>query len=164
MDNNREITSLIQLLDDPDQEIFKHVEEKLLELGEVAISPLEKAWEQSFNHLQQERIEELVHKIQFNQIYRELELWTLSGSFDLLQGLIIVHKYQYPDADEQKIINDIESIKRVIWFQMPYTLTPVEKVRIFNTVFYQTLGFSGNTDRKSTRLNSSHVRISYAVF
>src|SRR5690606_41989947 len=26
------------------------------------------------------------------------------------------------------------------------------------------IGLSGNTDRKSTRLNSSHVKISYAVF
>src|SRR5690606_14952773 len=89
-----------------------------------------------------------------NQIYRELELWTLSGSFDLLQGLIIVHKYQYPDADEQKIINDIESIKREIWFQMPYTLTPVEKVRIFNTFFYQTLRFTGNTRNYNNPHNS----------
>src|SRR5690554_5928099 len=154
MDTTKELASLIQLLDDPDQEIFRHVEEKLLELGTVAVGPLEKAWEESFNPLQQERIEELVHKIQFNQIYRDLELWTLSGSFDLLQGLIIVHKYQYPDADEQKIINDIEAIKREIWLQMAYSMTPVEKVRLFNSVFYKELGFSGNTRNYNNPQNS----------
>src|SRR5690554_7314429 len=30
--------------------------------------------------------------------------------------------------------------------------------------YFQPFSFNVNTDRKSTRLNSSHVRISYAVF
>src|SRR3546814_2757404 len=95
----KEINSLIHLLDDPDMEVYQHVEERLLTMGEEVIAPLELAWEQSFDALQQSRIEELVHKIQFNQVLLDLELWALSGSFDLLKGLIIVNKYQYQDSD-----------------------------------------------------------------
>lgn len=150
----KEINSLIGLLDDPDMEIYQHVEERLLTMGEEVIAPLELAWEQSFDALQQSRIEELVHKIQFSQVLIDLELWALSGSFDLLQGLIIVNKYQYPDCDEQKIINQIESIKREIWLQMTYSMNAVEKVRLFNTIFYNTEGFSGNTRNYNDPQNS----------
>lgn len=154
MENKKEIESLIQLLDDPDAEVYRHVEERLLELGGAVIQPLELAWEQSFDALQQTRIEELVHKIQFNQVLIDLELWALSGSFDLLQGLIIINKYQYPDSDEQKIINQIESLKREIWLQMSYSMNPVDKIRVFNTIFYNTQGFSGNTKNYHDPQNS----------
>lgn len=149
-----EVDSLIKLLDDPDNGIFDHVEAKLLSLGESAIEPLENAWEQSFDALQQQRIEDIVHKIQFSQTLSSLEIWAASGSFDLLEGLIIIHKYQYPDCDEQKIINQIEDIKREIWLQMHYSMTPVEKVRLFNNVFYNTEGFSGNIRNYNDPQNS----------
>lgn len=154
MMRKEEIDSLIRLLDDPDRMVFDHIEAKLLSLGEFAITPLETAWEQSFDPLQQQRIEDIVHKIQFSQVLSALELWVQSGFSDLLEGLIIVHKYQYPDCDEQKIINQIEAIKREVWLQMHYSMTPVEKVRLFNNVFYNTEGFSGNTRNYDDPQNS----------
>jgi hypothetical protein len=98
--NEKEVQSLIKLLDDPDQEIASHVEEKLLSYGNEIIHHLENAWSQSLDTILQERIENLVHKIQFLNIKKELELWYIGGSFDLLQGIIIINKYQYPDLDD----------------------------------------------------------------
>src|SRR5690606_34926706 len=143
--NEKEVESLIKLLDDPDIEIAGHVEEKLLSYGNEVIGPLENAWAQSLDTILQERIENLVHKIQFRNIKRELELWHISQSFDLLQGILIVNKYQYPDLDEQKIINQLEEIKRDIWMQMVYDMSPVEKVKLINHVLYGVHGFAGNT-------------------
>lgn len=154
MIDHKEIESLIRLLDDPDVEVFTHVEDKLLSFGEVGIEPLEDAWENSFNGLLQERIENIIHKIQYNSVSKALELWHISGSFDLLQGLLIVNRYQYPAIDEQKIINQIESIKREIWMQMIYTMNAVEKVRLINNVLYSTFGFSGNTKNYHDPQNS----------
>ena len=90
----KEIVSLIKLLDDPDAEISSHVEGKILSYGNEVIGFLESAWEQSFDAVLQERIENLVHKIQFNSVKQELQLWIFGGSFDLLQGLLIINKYQ----------------------------------------------------------------------
>lgn len=154
MADEKEIASLIKLLDDPDPEIFHHVENKLLDYGYGIISYLEKAWEQSFDALQQERIENLVHKIQFQNVKEDLSLWYQSGGFDLLRGILIVNKYQYPDLDEQKIINQIEVIKRDIWLQMMYDASPVEKVKLINHIFYTIYGFSGNTTNHKDPQNS----------
>ncbi len=154
MMNEKEIDSLIKLLDDPDAEVFQHVEQKLIMMGPEVITRLESVWEQSFDVVLQTRIENLIHKIQFGDVLQELELWKLSGSFDLLQGLVIVNKYQYPDVDEQKIINQIEAIKRDAWLDMIYSMSAVEKVRLLNNILYNTHGFSGNTSNYHDPQNS----------
>ncbi|MFC5284156.1 transglutaminase-like domain-containing protein [Pedobacter alpinus] len=154
MINEREISSLIKLLDDPDPQIFDHIEDKLLSYGNEIISYLEDAWEQSFDALLQERIENLVHKIQYQNVREDLALWHQSGGFDLLRGILIINKYQYPDLDEEKIINQIEAIKRDVWLQMMYEASPVEKVKLLNHVFYTIYGFSGNTSNHQNPLNS----------
>lgn len=152
--NEKEIDSLIKLLDDPDAEVFHHVEQKLIMMGPEVIGRLETVWGQSFDVMLQTRIENLIHKIQFEDVLQELELWKLSGSFDLLQGLIIVNKYQYPDVDEQKIINQIEAIKRDAWLDMIYSMSAVEKVRLLNNILYNAHGFSGNTSNYHDPQNS----------
>jgi regulator of sirC expression with transglutaminase-like and TPR domain len=152
--NHKEVESLIRLLDDPDLEIASHVEQKLLSYGSEVIDQLESAWAQSLDTLLQERIENLVHKIQFLDVKRELELWYIGGSFDLLQGILIVNKYQYPDLDEQKVINQIEDIKRDIWMQMVYEMSSVEKVKLMNHILYTIHGFTGNTTNHQDPQNS----------
>ena len=154
MINQTEVNSLIRLLDDPDQEIYNHVHDKLLSYGSDAIEYLESAFEQAFDSIQQERIANLVHEIQFGIVKNDLKLWLHGGAFDLLQGVLVINRYQYPDLDEQKIINQIEAIKRDIWIQMMNEASPAEQVKLINHVFYHIHGFSGNTTNHLDPQNS----------
>ncbi|MDB5017150.1 MAG: Transglutaminase-like superfamily protein [Mucilaginibacter sp.] len=154
MINPTEVNSLIRLLDDPDGEIFEHVHQKLLSYGPEAITYLETAWEEAFDPIQQERIANLVHEIQFRIVKKDLQLWHQGGAFDLLQGILIVNRYQYPDLDEQKVINQIEGIKRDIWIQMMHEASPAEQIKLINHVFYNIYGFSGNTTNHQDPQNS----------
>lgn len=150
----KEVEALVKLLDDPDQEISSHVESRLLSLGEEVIPTLEFHWEKLFDALTQQRIEQIIHKIQFSNCKEDLKVWNLSGAFDLIQGLLIVNKYQYPDLDEQKIINQLEGIKRDMWLQLNYDLSPIEKIKVLNHVFYSIYEFSGNTTNHQDPQNS----------
>ena len=154
MINPNEVKSLIRLLDDPDGEIFDHVHEKLLSLGPEAVEYLESAWEEAFDPIQQERIANLVHEIQFSIIKKDLQLWHQGGAFDLLQGVLIINRYQYPDLDEQNVINQVEAIKRDIWIQMMNEASPAEQIKLINHVFYSIYGFSGNTTNHQDPQNS----------
>lgn len=154
MMDDKKIEALIRLLDDRNDEIFQHIESTLFSLGEKVIKPLEQAWENSLDTVLQERVENLIHKIQFNSVLKDLKLWKSNGSFDLLQGLLIINRYQYPDLDEQMVINQVEAIKREIWMQMIYKMNPVEKIRLVNNVFFNSLGFSGNIKRYHDPQNS----------
>lgn len=154
MINETEVNSLIRLLDDPDQEIYNHVHEKLLSYGSEVIGYLENAFGEAFDPIQQERIANLVHEIQFDNLKNDLLLWQHSGAFDLLQGILIINRYQYPDLDEQKIINQIEGIKRDIWIQMMNEASAPEQIKLINHIFYNIHGFSGNTSNHLDPQNS----------
>ncbi|WP_316746423.1 transglutaminase-like domain-containing protein [Pedobacter gandavensis] len=154
MENSKEISALVKLLDDPDPEIFEHIEKRLLEYGEEVVHFLENAWEQSLDSLLQERIENVVHKIQFNSVKEDLNLWYQSGAFDLLQGALVVNRYQYPDLNEEKIKLQMEEIKREIWIGLQYEMSSIEKIKLINHVFYNVYGFSGNTKNHHDPQNS----------
>lgn len=154
MEKVREISALVKLLDDPDEEVYKHVEKRLLEYGTDVIEYLESAWEHSLDVLLQDRVENIVHQIQFNVIKEDLHLWFLSGAFDLLHGALIINRYQYPDLDEQKIVTQIEDMKRDIWLGLQYEMSSLEKVKLINHVLYAQYGFSGNTKNHHDPQNS----------
>lgn len=154
MENSKEISALVKLLDDPDPEIYEHIEKRLLEYGSEVVHFLENAWEQSLDSLLQERIENIVHKIQFSSVKEDLNLWYQSGAFDLLQGALVINRYQYPDLDEQRIILQIEEIKREIWMGLQYEMSSIEKIKLINHIFYNVYGFSGNTKNHHDPQNS----------
>ena len=154
MENSTEISALVKLLDDPDPEVFHHVEKRLLEHGSSVIHFLETEWEKSLDTLLQERIENIVHQIQFNNVKEDLNLWYQSGAFDLLQGAMVINRYQYPDLDESKILIQIEDIKRDIWLGLQHEMSSVEKIKLINHVFYNIHGFSGNTKNHHDPQNS----------
>ena len=154
MENSKEISALVKLLDDPDLEIYEHVEKRLLEYGTEVVDYLENEWEHSLDSLLQERIENIVHKIQFQSVKEDLNLWYQSGAFDLLQGAMVINRYQYPDLDEQKVILQIEEIKREIWLGLQYEMSSIEKIKLINHVFYSVYGFSGNTKNHHDPQNS----------
>lgn len=154
MENNKEINALVMLLDDPDPEVYEHVQQRLVDYGNEVIDFLENTWEHSLDSLLQQRIEDIVHQIQFNNVKEDLNLWFHSGAFDLLQGALVINRYQYPDLDEQKIINQIEEIKREIWLGLQYEMSSIEKIKLINHVFYNVYGFSGNTKNHHDPQNS----------
>lgn len=154
MENTKEISALVKLLDDPDQEIYQHVEARLLLYGNEVIDYLENVWEHSLDALLQERIENIVHKIQFSNVKEDLNLWYQSGAFDLLKGALVINRYQYPDLDEDKVILQIEEIKREIWVGLQYEMSSIEKIKLINHTFYNVYGFSGNTKNHHDPQNS----------
>lgn len=143
--NQSEITALIDLLDDPDQDIFNNIRDRLMSYGEEIIPELESAWEASFNNLVQTRIEEIIHIIQFSNVRDKLAAWAKTENPNLMEGAILVAKYQYPDLDEERVTNKIEVIKRDIWLELNPNLTALEKVRVINHIIFEIHGFAGNT-------------------
>ena len=129
---NTEIDALIRLLDDPDDEIFKQVKTKIISLGNEVIPSLESAWEISFDNVLQKRLENIIHQIQFQNCAKRLTKWAYQGGEDLLEGVIIIAQYQYPDLDVKKIKKHIEQLRNDVWLELTPELTALETVKIIN--------------------------------
>jgi hypothetical protein len=66
MANGNSLHALIALMDDPDEQVYAHVRNRVLEIGPEAIQQLQTSWEESdLGLLFQSRIENLIHEIQF---------------------------------------------------------------------------------------------------
>jgi regulator of sirC expression with transglutaminase-like and TPR domain len=152
--SDKEVVSLIALLDDDDAEIVDHVENKLLSLGVDVVTILENEWNSLNNPEHQQKVENIIHKIQFDSELDTLREWSKSENHDLLDGLYIIAKYRYPDLTKQSIINEIDRIRLDIWLEMRYDFSAYEKVRIMNHVIYNVHGFKGNTDHYHDPANS----------
>lgn len=144
MAESKEVHALIQLLDDEDNEVFKHVYNKLISYGSDIIPDLEQAWASELNPLAHERLEDIIHKIQFDALEAEWEEWLFIDQPDLLTGAFLIAKYHYPDIQLEDIQKKLQKIKQSIWLELNYNQTPLEQIQIFNQVFYNYHNFKGS--------------------
>lgn len=152
--NKKELSALISLLDDPDTDVFQQVRERLLMLGEKVIPVLEGAWEQSFDTVLQNRIEDIIHNIQFNSAVNAIKEWASASEQNLLTGALLIAKYQYPDLNEQKLKKHIQQIRQDVWLELNDNLTALEQVKIINHILFEVHNFSGNTQNYHAPQNS----------
>lgn len=152
--NENELKALISLLDDPDAAIYQELEDKLIASGPPVVPFLEQQWETSFDALLQSRVEQIVHKIQFNEVKNDLQLWMMSNQEDLLEGLLIINRYQYSQLNESEIYQQLAELKREAWYLMMYEMSPLEKVKLLNNVLFRDFGLSGNTSDYHAPQNS----------
>ncbi|MCX6273378.1 MAG: hypothetical protein NTU44_19595 [Bacteroidetes bacterium] len=152
MENN-EILALIGLMDEPDEAIYLKVREQLLNSGADAIPLLETAWENTFDVSLQQRIEEIIHLIQFNQLKFELNNWRVFQSNDLLKAYLLITRYQYPEINEEEITANIEQFKWDIWLELNENLTALEVVKVVNHVVYDIHKYGANKANPNTLQN-----------
>ncbi len=140
----KEIDALILLLDDSDNEIYQHVRQKLISCGPGIIPRLESFSEKAIDKNVLDKISHIIKSIQFEETHKRLEAWMKTDKYDLLEPYIAISSYFENGLDEQKIKQSIDKLKRSIWLEMNYNLTPLEEVNVFNHVFYSLQGFGAN--------------------
>lgn len=147
---HRELEALINLLEDPDHQVFDSVSGRLIELGEKVVIPLERRWEITLKPDLQERIENVIKQIQFNTLQKGMERWKMTGGEDLLYGAYLVARFQYPDLDFEPLNKVIERIKRDIWLELNNELTALEKVKVINYFMYDIHKFDKSLKKAHT--------------
>ncbi len=150
-----EIKALVSLLDDTDVEISNHVEKEIKNLGDEVIPFLENHWEENaFNSPLQKRLENLIHELQYDNFVGGLQDWKENRQHDLLEGMWLVAKYQYPDLEFQTIKKEINQIYFDAWHKLRENIHPKDAVDILNHVFFDKHKFSANTKNFHSPSNS----------
>jgi regulator of sirC expression with transglutaminase-like and TPR domain len=141
----KELKALVSLLDDDDQQVVTHVEGKILSIGKEVIPFLEHEWESNLNPKVQNRIEELIHTLQYDLLRERLKNWYNGTEQDLLTGMWILATYQYPDLELEKLKQDLEQIYYETWLEFRPDLYPFDQVKVINSVLFNKLKFGANT-------------------
>lgn len=144
MESN-EFKALVSLLDDDDEQIISHVQEKILSLGTGIIPILEQEWESNFNSQVQRRIEDLIHTLQYELLRERLRQWYEGEEQDLLTGMWLVATYQYPDIELIKLKQELEQLYYETWLEFKPDLYPFDQIKLINSVLFNKLKFGANT-------------------
>lgn len=152
--NNKEIKALIALLDDDDQEVLEHVEEKIMSYGDIIIPYLEQEWENNFNPDVQKRIEDIIHSLQFESLKSRLKEWHQGKKHDLLEGMWLIATYQYPDLSLKSLKEQLEQIYYEAWLEFKTDAHPFDQIKILNSVIFGKLKFRANTKNFHAPANS----------
>jgi regulator of sirC expression with transglutaminase-like and TPR domain len=150
-----EVNALISLIEDPDETIYLQVRDELKNYGEEIIPQLEQYWElNDFGALFNNRLEELIATIQYDSVYNRLRAWRDSEDHDLLEGALIINRYQYPAADENELRSIVSRLRQDIWLELNDNLTAIEVVNVFNHILFKLHGYQGNRDAYHIPQNS----------
>jgi hypothetical protein len=140
MDENK-LASLISLLDDPDEAVFKLIQGQILSEGISIVERLEHIWETSLDDLMQRRIELLIQTIQLNDTQEKIKKWANNEILDLFEGVFLISRYQYPGLKIKNIQAQIDKIKKEVWLEYKANFTSLEKITILNHVFFNRYKF-----------------------
>lgn len=154
---NKEIKALISLLDDP--QVAPQIQDKIQNLGESIIPFLEESWEETLDAQQQQRLENLIHHLQFEGLQQRLRVWRESGATDLLEGMWLLNTYQYPDADLQALNRAIEQLRFEAWTLLRPDMHPADQVQVLNYVLFRVHKFAANTQHFHSPANSMLQRV-----
>jgi regulator of sirC expression with transglutaminase-like and TPR domain len=143
MQENQEIKALFTLIDDPDENIFSTVSDRIVSYGRGIIPNLENLWENTISEGVQERIELLIHKLHYSDLTEDFLRWKNGSYQDLLTASLLVAKFQYPDLITSNVLQEIEKLRRNVWLELNNYLTPLEQVNVLTSILYNYYGIKG---------------------
>ncbi|MCF6359790.1 MAG: transglutaminase-like domain-containing protein [Cyclobacteriaceae bacterium] len=150
--DTKELKALVSLLED--DELRPQIEEKIFSMGNEIIPFLEEEWGASFDASIQERIEEIVHTLQFRLLKERMLNWKTNESEDLLKGMWLIATYQYPDLSLEKITQDFEQLYYEIWPNFEPEAHPYDQIKGISNILFSKLRFKANTAHFHSPANS----------
>lgn len=141
-----EISSLIRLLDDPDEFVLSRVRDRLIELGGDAVPFLEIASKEE-NLVLRTRIQEVLKKIAPQQLaerFLELSRTAPGEDIDLEKGVDLLMQYGHPQADSEDIGRTLDELSQELKPRLEGQPTPEQAVGQLTKFLFQGKNFSGN--------------------
>jgi regulator of sirC expression with transglutaminase-like and TPR domain len=150
----KQIKSIISLLDDEDERAYKLLENEVISIGAKALPFLKDALDESLNDLKTTRLNLLFRQINLSKTIEDLSKWRNSENKNLYEALLIISKFQYPNLDVDKISKIINKLRQDAWLEVNDNLTALEKIRVLNNIFFKKHGFKGDTKNYYAAENS----------
>jgi len=139
--------ALLSLLEDSEQEVWQAAYAALAALPYSDTEALQNhLYESTDLHETQSRLEKCIVDIRISHFGDQIINWKNKGGENLLEALVYICQFRYPDVSQAEIIEQIETLRLDAWLEFHYDLTSFEKVKILNYILFQLHGFKGNEE------------------
>ena len=150
MQKEAEINALFKLIDDPDEEVFNTIADRLLNYGTPIIPDLEHLWDNTLDEATLERIEIMIYKLRLQDLKEAFVEWKSKPDPSLFEGALLVTKFQFPELAIDSLRHQMEKIRRNIWLELNNYLTPLEQANVIRNIlfnYYQIKGVEVNYEK-----------------
>ncbi len=161
MQKEAEISALFKLIDDPDEEVFNTIADRLLNYGTPIIPDLEHLWENTLDEATLERIEIMIYKLRLQDLKEAFLAWKSKPDPSLFEGALLVTKFQYPEMVIDNLRHQMEKMRRNIWLELNNYLTPLEQANVIRNIlfnYYQIKGVEVNHEKPEEFLISAPLQ------
>ena len=161
MVNEKEIKALFTLIDDPDEEVFNTIQDRILIYGTPIIPDLEHLWENTLEEATLERIELMIYKLRLQDLKDAFTQWKTAPNPSLLEGALLVTQFYFPELSLDTLRHQMEKIRRNIWLELNNYLTPLEQANVLRNIlynYYQIKGTEVNYEKPEEFLISAPLQ------
>lgn len=156
-----DLDNIVNLLDDPDNEVYKLIAADIMSQGIKVVPILEKAWYRTANTIIQHRIEDILQEMHEKEARQGFAEWMSNGAVDILKGAYWISKLQFPGLKFTKLMKAVEDIKMNIWLNSNSTPNPFENLSVINRALYEVYGF--NISKENSSLNPNLCYVNYLI-
>lgn len=136
MQTSRELLALLNLIEDPDEEVYQTVSSRLLSLGNQILPILEEHKQQIQDNVQLDKLEHIIQKIEISALEKALDEWKQHRELTIFDAAIVISNYLNREDEKEQFIFEIEKIRKTAWLELNDYLTPLEEVNILNRTIF----------------------------
>lgn len=140
---NSEISALLNLIEDPDEDVFISITERFIGLGQEIIPFLEDHQHATHDESQIKKIGFIIDKITLSILSNEILEWKNTEDQSTIEASLILSKFLNREFNQENTFFEIEKIRRSIWLELNDYLTPLEEVNIINKIVFGYYKFKG---------------------
>ncbi len=145
--SDQKFKALIRLLDDEDPDVSQQVWAELLAMGNEGVERLEAEWEISKDPVVQSILEDTIHRLQMQEVARELLEWRRGGGKDLLMGWFLVSRIQFPDLEFELFRKEFNRLVNKAWLELDTSASPFDQIKVLNHIIFRMEGYGPNNAR-----------------
>ena len=110
----KELSALIQLLDEPDEQVYAAIRTRIIAMGVDALPLLEEADDNILAPKETARIEKLMNAIRVEDVYAKLKSWAEDDSHDLLVAWMLISGFHSPEERKESMETQVDKLYRDI--------------------------------------------------
>lgn len=141
MSIDTELKSIVTLLDDTDDFVIKAINKRMLGRGASVLSDLEELYNREKSYKTKGLIADKIQFLSNEFVLEEFENMLVREYPDLERGIYLISKLIVPDIDEIYFKDLIGVLIRDLVEEINDSKTALEKMHIFNHIFYHRLLF-----------------------
>lgn len=137
-----DINALISLLDEPNEANYASIRDEILSYGIGIKNKLEIILNNINNEIVRNRLYSIINDIILNDIKYRLSVWYYDEKNKLFDAVLLLSEFDEYKYSKTEFVLKLEEIQKNIWIELNTNLTPLEKIKVFNIIFFQNHQFS----------------------